>query len=154
MPFRDPHAGDLATRIKAGVRQRIDEAVDIACLDILVNGRRSRGLPPPEAHRDEDRAEYTRVVRQLLGRLETQLMAPLDEPIRRRVALMGQAAGPDPIERLMAIQVALARELPDYWQRFDAVRTEYAAEQSASGCEQEASGGQSSGFFRRLFGRG
>ena len=147
MPFRDGNAGDLATRIEVGIRQRIEEAVDIACLDILVNGRRTRGLPPPQAHREEDRAEFNQVVRQLLTRLQTHLVAPLDEPLRRRVTQMGQAAGANPVERLLTIQVALARELPDYWQRFDAIRTEYAAEQSASG-------GESSGLFRRLFGRG
>ena len=47
----------------------------------------------------------------------------------------------------MATQIALARSLPDYWQRFDAVRLEYAAERAVSG-------GESRGLLRRLFGRG
>lgn len=147
MPFRHGDAVDLATRIAAGIRQRIEEAVEAACLDIVVNGRRSRGLPPPAAQCEEDRAEFDQVVRQLLTRLQTQLVAPLDDALRAKLARVGQAAT-DPVERLMTIQVALAQELPDYWQRFDAIRTDYAAERAASGRE---SGG---GLLRRVFRRG
>jgi len=146
MPFRDPEAGNLATRISAGIRQRIEEAVEVACLDIVVKGRRSRGLPAPVAHREEDRAEFDQIVCQLLTRLHTHLVTPLDGGLRTKIALAGQAAT-DPVERLMAIQVALARELPDYWQRFDTIRRDYAAERSASGRE-------SGGLFGRLFRRG
>jgi hypothetical protein len=143
MPFRDPEAGDLATRISAGIRQRIEEAVEVACLDILVNARRSQGLPPPAADSEKDRAEFDQVVRQLLVRLQAELVAPLDDSLRARIAGVEQAAT-DPVERLMAVQVALARELPDYWQRFDTIRTDYVAERAASGRE-------SGGFLRRLF---
>jgi hypothetical protein len=144
MPFRDPEAGDLATRISAGIRQRIEEAVEVACLDILVNVRRSQGLPAPAADRDDDRAEFDQIVRQLLTRLQTHLVAPLDDSLRSKITQVERNAA-EPVEKLMAVQVALARELPDYWQRFDAIRTDYAAERS--------SGRESSGLFRRLFGR-
>ncbi len=144
MPFRDPEAGDLATRISAGIRQRIEEAVEVACLDILVNVRRSQGLPAPAADRDDDRAEFDQIVRQLLTRLQTCLVAPLDDSLRSKITRVERTTT-DPVEQLMAVQVALARELPDYWQRFDAIRTDYAAER--------ASGRESSGLFRRLFGR-
>ena len=145
MPFRDPEAGDLATRISAGIRQRIEEAVEVACLDILVNVRQSQGLPAPAADRDDDRAEFDQIVRQLLTRLQTHLVAPLDDSLRSKISQVERNAA-EPVEKLMAVQVALARELPDYWQRFDAIRTDYAAER--------ASGRESSGLFRRLFGRG
>ena len=145
MPFRDPEAGDLATRISAGIRQRIEEAVEVACLDILVNVRQSQGLPAPAADRDDDRAEFDQLVRQLLTRLQTHLVAPLDDSLRSKITQVERNAA-EPVEKLMAVQVALARELPDYWQRFDAIRTDYAAERS--------SGRESSGLFRRLFGRG
>ena len=145
MPFRDPEAGDLATRFSAGIRQRIEEAVEVACLDILVNVRRSQGLTAPAADRDDDRAEFDQIVRQLLTRLQTHLVAPLDDSLRSKITQVERNAA-EPVEKLMAVQVALARELPDYWQRFDAIRTDYAAER--------ASGRESSGLFRRLFGRG
>jgi len=146
MPFRDPNAGDLSTRITLEIRQRIEEAVEAACLDILVNGRRARGLPPPSAQSEQDRAEFDEVVRHLLVRLRAHFVPSLEEDLRTKVDLAGQAA-PDPGARLVAIQVALARELPDYWQRFDAIRTDYAEERAASGRE-------SGGLLRRLFGRG
>ncbi len=146
MPFRHEDAADLATRISAGIRQRIEEAVEAACLDIVVNVRRARGLPPPEAQCEEDRAEFDQVVRQLLTRLQAQLVAPLDDARRAKLTQVGQAVS-DPVERLMAVQVALARELPDYWQRFDAIRTDYAAERATSGRE-------SGGLLRRVFRRG
>jgi hypothetical protein len=141
MPFRDPEAGDLATRIERGIRQRIEEAVEAACLDILVNVRRSRGLPPPAASNEQDREEFDRLVRQLLGRLQADLVSALKEGLPTRTVLGGHVAD------LIAVQVALARELPDYWQRFDATRTAYAAERAASGRE-------SGSLLRRLFGRG
>src|SRR5262249_26444229 len=53
----------------------------------------------------------------------------------------------EPMARLMAVQVALARELPDYWQQFDAVRLDYAAERAVSR-------GEGRGLLRRLFGLG
>jgi hypothetical protein len=146
MPFRDPAAGDLATRISAGIRQRIEEAVEAACLDILVNVRRSRGQLSPAAGSERDRAEFDQLVRQLLVRLEAGLVDSLDDGLRITIGLAGQAAA-DPVERMLAVQVALARELPDYWQRFDAIRADYAA-------EREALGRESGGLLRRLFGRG
>jgi hypothetical protein len=145
MPFRDPEAGDLATRISAEIRQRIEEAVEVACLDILVSARRSQGLPPPAADSEKDRAEFDQVVHRLLARMQAELVAPLDDSLRTRIARVEEAAT-DPVERRMVVQVALARELPDYWQRFDAIRTDYAAER--------ASGRESGGFLRHLFRRG
>jgi hypothetical protein len=146
MPFRDPEAGDLATRISAGIRQRIEEAIEAACLEIVVNVRRARGLPAPAADSVQDRAEYEQVVRELLTRLKADLVPLLDEGLRTKVTLVGHSVS-DPVERLVAIQVTLARELPDYWQRFDAIRTTYATERAVSG-------GESGGLLGRLFGRG
>jgi hypothetical protein len=48
--------------------------------------------------------------------------------------------------QLLARQVALARTMPDYWQRFEAVSARYLA-------EPPASGGQRRGLLARLFGR-
>ena len=169
MPFRDPRGGDLATRIETEIRERLEEAIDAACLDTLVRVRQAKQLPPPQADSAQDRAEYHAEVRRLLERLDAQLAGLIDEPIppvrdRERTDLRerqradagdGQHADPQDgtageggsASRLMSTQIALARALPDYWQRFDAVRLEYAAERAASG-------GESRGFLHRLFGRG
>ena len=53
----------------------------------------------------------------------------------------------DETARLLAVQLVLARELPDYWQRFDAMRLAYTA-------ERVGSGGERRGLLGRLFGRG
>ena len=49
--------------------------------------------------------------------------------------------------RLIAAQVSLARTLPDYWQRFEAVSLRYLAELEESGSERP-------GLLARLFRRG
>jgi hypothetical protein len=73
MPFRDPRGGNLATRIENGIRERIEEALDAACLDTLARLRQARQLPPPRADSAQDRAEYQSEVRQFLERLDAQL---------------------------------------------------------------------------------
>jgi hypothetical protein len=140
MPFRDPRGGSLATRIETEIRERIEEALDAACLDTLVRLRQARQLPPPKADSPQDRAEYQSEVRRLLERLDAQL--------KGLVSPAAPAPGDaDPLAGLMATQMALARTVPDYWQRFDRVRLEYSAERIGSG-------GESRGLLRRLFGRG
>jgi hypothetical protein len=146
MPFRDPRGGDLASRIESELRERIEEALDAACLDTLVRVRQARQLPPPEADSERDRAEYQSEVRLLLERLHAHF-APFVEGDVRHIGVRATQGSSDPVADLMATQVALARTLPDYWQRFDTVRLEYAAERSASS-------GESRGLLRRLFGLG
>lgn len=140
MPFRDPRGGNLATRIETEIRERIEEALDAACLDTLVRLREVRQLPPPKADSPQDRSAYQSEIRRLLERLDAQLKGLLQGP----APAPGDA---DPLTGLMATQIALARTLPDYWQRFDEVRLEYAAERLGSG-------GESRGLLRRLFGLG
>src|SRR5439155_638088 len=65
---------------------------------------------------------------------------------RRRVDAAARAAG-DETQGLLAVQVVLAKELPDYWQRFEASRVAYVG-------GEPASGGERSGLLGRLFGRG
>jgi len=52
--------------------------------------------------------------------------------------------------------VALARLLPDYWQRFDAVQARYLAAPAESGGPPPSvpSGSEGRGLLARLFGRG
>jgi hypothetical protein len=83
-------------------------------------------------------------VRLFLERLDVHFAPFVRDNLRHLAARASQIDG-DPVAALMATQVALARFLPDYWQRFDAVRLEYAAGRSASS-------GESRGLLRRLFG--
>ena len=53
----------------------------------------------------------------------------------------------------MSVQVALARTLPDYWQRFDAVRARYLAEPASGRPAADESGSEGRGLLARLFGR-
>ena len=146
MPFRNPDAGDLSTRIAAELRQRIEDALDAASLDTLVRMREARGLPPPAADSARDREEYQDTVRQLLGRLEAHFVPTVGADLLARLD-GARAEATDPEARSVAVQVELARGLPDYWQRFDAIRLRYAEERAASR-------GEGRGFLRRLFARG
>jgi hypothetical protein len=126
---RDP--GDprgLRARIEAVLLERLEQAVDAACLELLVEARRARNLPPPVADDVEDRAEFDRLVGAFLGRLEASMRVGLgdEEGVRLASAGAGAAAG---TARLLADQASLATRLPDYWQRFETVKNEFAAEQ-------------------------
>jgi hypothetical protein len=139
MPFRHPNrAHDLATRIEQEVRERLEEAIDYVCLDALVRTRQARGLPAPAADSSADRAEYTQHVLAFLRLLDAEVPAG-----------QSRREPPDADEeaRLLAGQIARARALPDYWQRFETLSARFLA-------EPEPSGGERRGLLARLFGRG
>lgn len=139
MPFRHANrAHDLVTRIEHEVRERLEEAIDFVCLEALVNARRASGAPAPVADNAADRADYQAHVAAFLRLLASELRAAELSPAR---AIAGDDA------QLLARQVALARTLPDYWQRFEALSARYLAEPAASG-------GQGRSRLARLFGRG
>ncbi len=138
MPFRHPdRSHDLDTRIEHEVRERLEEAIDFVCLDALVRTRRARALPAPVADNAADRAEYAQHVLAFLRLLQAEVPPP--DPTCR-------AGGGDEQQRLLAAQVAYARALPDYWQRFEALGARFLAEPSPSG-------GERCGVLARLFGR-
>ena len=151
MPFRHAdRSHDLGTRIEMELRERLEEAVDYVCLEALVQARRARGLPAPAADNATDRREYTLHVVGFLTELERDLTAQLDPEQRRRLPAVPGGADE---ARLMAVQVALARTLPDYWQRFDATRARYLAEPSERSVTKD-SGSEGRGLLARLFRRG
>ena len=120
MPFRHPdRSHDLRTRIDYEVRERLEEAIDFVCLDALVSARKALGLPAPAADSEADRAEYGAHVLAFLRRLDTHLAAGVAGAPRRAAEA---AAGSDEQARLLAGQLALAKGLPDYWQRFELMR--------------------------------
>ena len=142
---RDPNQpADLSARIDAQLRERLEEAVDFVCLGALVQRRRALALPPPSADNTRDREEFTQSVRAFLAELQAAIVPALDEEQRRKVVAAERAPG-DETQRLLGVHVALARELPDYWQRFETARAAYTARVS--------SGGERRGLLGRLFGR-
>jgi hypothetical protein len=159
MPFRHPdRAHDLGTRIDMEVRERLEEAVDFVCLEALVQTRRQRGLPPPAADSAADRRDYLANVTAFLVLLQRELSIDLTADQRGR---LGAAAGPSSNQAdLVTTQVALARLLPDYWQRFDAIRARYLGSavpdggHDATPAELGDSGREGRGLLARLFGRG
>jgi len=156
VPFRHPdRSHDLGTRIEFEVRERLEEAVDYVCLDALVRSRRAHGLPPPAADNPDDRRAYTVHVLAFLELLRRELVGGLSAEERRKVLTVTPAGG-DEQAQLVAVQVALARLLPDYWQRFDAAQARYlAAPAESSGAPAGVpSGSEGRGLLARLFGRG
>ena len=146
-PRRDPNQpAALTDRIEAQLRERLEEAVDFVCLGALVERRRALGLPAPRADSATDRAEFTEGVRVFLAELQAAIAPGLDEAQRRKVAAAEQAPG-DEMHRLLGAHVVLARELPEYWQRFEAARATYTAARVKSGRER-------GGLLGRLLGRG
>jgi len=140
---------DLIARVDAEVRDRIAEAVDFVCLESMVQSRRASGLPAPVAESASDRAEFDGRVETFLSRLADAMLASLDEERRQSLVTAERAAG-NRLDQLVAVQVALAKLLPDYWQRFEQVRAAYAAE---VGAPAPASSSDRPSWLDRLLGR-
>ena len=140
---------DLIARVDAEVRERIAEAVDFVCLESLVQSRRASGLSAPVADSTSDRAEFDRRVETFLARLADAMLASLDAEQQGSLTAAERKGG-DQLDQLVAVQVALAKLLPDYWQRFEQVRVTYAAE---TGVSMPASGSDRPGWLDRLLGR-
>jgi hypothetical protein len=155
MPFRHPdRSHDLITRIEFEVRERLEEAVDYVCLEALVRERRAKGLAPPAADSSDDRRDYTAKALDLLRRLQRELTdAP--SPEARRQARVSAAGPGDEQARLLAVQVVMARTLPDYWQRFEAISAAYLSGQdlATGAAPADASRREGRGLLARLFGR-
>jgi hypothetical protein len=130
VPFRTrpDQPRDLHALIEGEVRERIADAVDSVSLEAMVERRRGHGLPEPVPDSESDREEFNAGVQAFLERLRAELLTTLPGDQRDKVVQAAARAGGDPAERLMATQVALARQLPDYWQRFEAVRLAFTRE--------------------------
>jgi len=129
-PFRGvfPHQhGDprsLSERIHAQLRDRLQEAVEVAGLELMVELRRQQGRPAPETTSDADRREFEEIVRDLLAYLRGAFAAAI-EPSDLSEVERAETQAPEP-ERLLVGQVVLARRLPDYWQGFETHRLAFA----------------------------
>lgn len=143
---RDPtDPRGLLERIDAQLRERLEEAVDLACLDLMVQLRRQRGQEPPAEQNEKDRQEFRGLVRECLVYLRAAYWNELSEAERAQVAQAEAAAGSEEVQRLVAAQVVLAKRRPDYWQRFDAFQAAFARERLAAPPRP--------GFLDRLLGR-
>lgn len=150
----DAHRGDdarldLAARIDAELRARIEDAIDYACLDAMVTARAERGAPAPVADDPGDRDEYNHRVSALLEHIRVALVAVLDADQRAKLDAVASLPRPHDVRVALDAQVALAKELPDYWQRFDELRR---APGIADG-SADSGGDKRRGLFDRLLGR-
>jgi len=136
----------LLSLVDAEVRERIEEAADFVSLDVMVQSRRARGLPPPVADNTQDRQEFEAGVIAFLERLAADLGEGLSVEHRRKLEDTASRVGSDRVGRLLTVQVALAKHLPDYWQQFDTIRMRHAEARGASG-------GEGRGFLARFFRR-
>jgi hypothetical protein len=140
-PHQHGDARGLIERIEAQLRERIEEAVEMAALKLMVDLRAQRGRPAPESTSVEDRAEFHAIARSLLARIRRAFLADLPSDLRDPFA-RAEAAGADEPARLLAGQVFLARHLPDYWQRFERHEHDLAAQELAEAAKP--------GWLRRL----
>lgn len=123
---RDPSdPRGLPERIDALLRERIEEAVEFIGMDLLVQLRLAHGRPAPEAKSAGDRQEFQALVQELLRHLRTAFLDGLPPDDLQKVSQAEDAQGKDELSRLLAGQTALARTLPDYWQRFETSRAAF-----------------------------
>jgi hypothetical protein len=115
----------LIERIEAQLRERIEEAVDMAGLALMVDLRRRHGHPAPDTSNEADRKEFEQIAVDLLSHVRDALLAEL-RPEQRDEMERAEACRQEPRERLFAGQVFLARRSPDYWQRFEVHRATFA----------------------------
>ena len=88
-------------------------------MDLLVRLRRAHGRPAPVAGNARDKQEYERLVSEWLLHLRAALLDGRPPEYVEKVSQAEEARGREKIPRLLAGQAALARTLPDYWQRFE-----------------------------------
>ncbi|MCI0546373.1 MAG: hypothetical protein L0027_03715 [Candidatus Rokubacteria bacterium] len=113
----------LIERIEAQIRERIEEAVDMAALQLLVGLRQKEQRAAPQETSAADRAEFEALAGEVLadlGRAFRRALSPEEDK-----GLAGAEVGSDDRARALGGQVYLARRLPDYWQRFASFTAAY-----------------------------
>lgn len=132
--YADDKQHGLKARIDGVIHERLQQAIDAACLDTMVEAHRRSGRPPPVDDSVADRNEFHALIDELLELLEAMILPVIDPEQRRRLDHPRGDPAQDHDSRI-ATQVALAKLLPDYWQRFEACRTELTTrhEQSRAG---------------------
>lgn len=133
----------LIERIDAQLAERIEEAVEMAALHLLVELRKRHNRPAPETDSRADREEFQALAADLLAYLWRAFEAGL-APERRPDLERARAEGADPRARELRGQIFLARQLPDYWQRLEIHRAAHAEAHLAAPPP-------TTGFLKRLF---
>lgn len=141
-PHQHGDARGLLERIQAQLHERIEEAVEMAALKLMVDLRAAAGRPAPESTSTADRSEFEAGSRALLVWLRDAYAADLSPALRAGFDEAETAAGAEP-GHLLTGQVWLARRLPDYWQRFEHYQRQYA--------EQRKADPGRPGWLKRLF---
>jgi len=134
----------LRERIEAQLAERIEEAVEMAALHLLVELRKRQGRPAPETDSRADRDEFASLAADLLRYLGEAFAGEI-EPAQRGELDAARGEGADARARELHGQVWLSRQLPDYWQRFETHRAAHAEARLASPHRP-------SGLLKRLFG--
>ena len=143
--FRHQHGEPqgLRERIDAQLRERIDEAVEMAALELMVEARKRQHKPPPEESNSRDRAEFHATAKEVLEHLHRAFRDALSPDELQSFEAAIRADARDTHAERLAGQVFLAKRLPDYWQRFEVHRAALAA--------SRLGGAASEGWLRRLF---
>ena len=140
------HAKDdprgLIERIDAQLGERIEEAVEMAALDLLVELRKRHNRRTPETDSSADREEFQGLAADLLAYLGRAFENGLSSE-RRPELERARAEGVDARARELRGQIFLARQLPDYWQRLETYRSAHAEIRLAAPPSP-------AGFFKRL----
>ena len=134
----------LHERIEAQLAERIEEAVEMAALHLLVELRKRQGRPAPETDSRADRDEFASLASDLLRYLAEAFASEI-EPAQRGELDAARGEGADVRARELHGQVWLSRHLPDYWQRFETHRAAHAEARLASPHRP-------CGLLKRLFG--
>ena len=134
----------LIERIDAQLAERIEEAVEMAALGLLVDLRKRHNRPAPETDSRSDREEFRLLAEDLLVYLGRAFEGGLG-PEQLAGLQRARAEGADPRARELRGQIFLARLLPDYWQRLEAHRAAYAESRLAAPPP-------TTGFLKRLLG--
>ena len=133
----------LLERIDEQLAERIEEAVEMAALHLLVELRKRHNRTAPETDSHADREEFQALAGDLLVHLGRAFEACLDAEHRPDLE-RARAVGADPRARELRGQIFLARQLPDYWQRLEVYRAAHAEAHLASPPP-------STGFLKHLF---
>jgi hypothetical protein len=143
--FRHQHGEpqSLRERIDAQLRERIEEAVEMAALELMVETRRRQQKAAPEENNRSDRAEFHATADEVLQHLHRAFRAALSPADRDAFDAATRPSASDPRAERLAGQVFLAKRLPDYWQSFETHRADLASARLGSAVRE--------GWLKRLF---
>src|SRR5262245_29476006 len=114
--FRHQHGEpqSLRERIDAQLRERIEAAVEMAALELMVEARKRQQKAPPEENNSRDRAEFHATADEVLEHLHRAFRTGLPPADRDAFDAATRPSAGDPHAERLVGQVFLAKRLPDY----------------------------------------